>query len=303
MIRNAILHFSLSIALLGCLFFNDSLVLAQTATDSEPVSTAAASEDWIQLFNGKDLTGWTPKIRGHELGDNYADTFRVVDGYLTVSYDKYKPEDSRSFSGDKPNFEKFGHLFYDGVFSHYILRVEYRFVGDQILNGPGWAVRNNGLMLHGQDPKLMSKDQSFPISIEVQLLGGLGSQARTTLNLCTPGTNVVLDGKLSKRHCMSSNSETYHGDQWVTAEVEVRGSKVIRHKIDGKTVLEYTEPQLDARDAEGKRVSYGGDSQLMKDLTKDGNLLISEGTISIQSESHPTQFRKIELKKLDPKAD
>ena len=233
------------------------------------------------------------------MGDNYADTFRVVDGFLTVSYDKYKPEDSLSMDDNsKPDFNKFGHLFYKDSFSHYVLRVEYRFIGDQVANGPGWAFRNNGLMLHGQDPAKMAVMQKFPISIEVQLLGG--ERDRTTLNLCTPGTNVVMKGNLSQRHCMSSSSEKYPGDQWVTVEVEVHGDKVIRHKIDGKPVLEYTKPQYDPRDAEKSKTSYGGGPELMKELIKDGNLLIDEGTISLQSESHPTQFRKIELKKLSP---
>lgn len=246
---------------------------------------------WISLFNGKDLSGWTAKIRGHKLGDNYADTFRVEDGLLTVGYDKYVEADFMSQDGrNKPAWEKFGHLFYDKPFSHYLLRVEYRFVGDQVKNGPGWAFRNNGLMLHGQDPATMTKDQSFPVSIEVQLLGGDGTRARSTLNLCTPGTNVELDGKLFTDHCTNSTSQTFHGDDWVTVEIEVRGNRVIRHKVDGKTVLEYAKPQFDKRDADAKR------------LIKDGNLMIKEGTISIQSESHGTQFRKIELKKLDPDA-
>ena len=117
----------------------------------------------------------------------------------------------------------------------------------------------------------MERDQDFPNSIEAQLLGGKGTGKRTTLNLCTPGTDVVMKGKLLKRHCISSSSKTYHGDQWVTAEMEVRGSESIKHIIDGKVVLEYSKPQLD-----------------------DGTLL-EGGTISLQSESHPCEFRKVEL--------
>ena len=247
---------------------------------------------WIQLFNGKDLTGWTAKIRGHELGDNYADTFRVVDGKLVVSYDKYTEADSMSVTDPKkPAFNKFGHLFYKDTFSHYVLRVEYRFVGEQIKNGPNWAIRNNGLMIHGQDPAMMGKNQMFPASIEVQLLGGRGpgGKLKPTMNLCTPGTNVVIDGKLFKPHCTSSTAAIYEGDQWVTVEVEVLGSKVIRHRVEGRTVLEYSQPQLDPNDRGGFPMSK---------LIKDGKLLLEEGTISIQSESHPTEFRKIELRVL-----
>lgn len=269
-------------------------ILVGTVDAQEPQvleQTEAATENWIQLFNGKDLSGWTPKIRGHELGDNYADTFRVRNGSMVVTYEDYVPSDLTSMKGKKGgSFDKFGHLFYERPFSHYVLRVEYRFVGDQIKNGPGWALRNNGLMLHGQDPKLMGIDQKFPVSIEVQLLGGNGVDERSNLNLCTPGTNVVLKNQLFMPHCTKSNSKTYHGDQWVTAEIEVRGSEVIRHKLDGQIVLEYTQPQYDPK-------SKDPDA---KPLITDENLLIEGGTISLQSESHPTEFRKIELLNLAP---
>jgi 3-keto-disaccharide hydrolase len=247
------------------------------------IASAALAEEkpegeWIQLFNGKNLDGWTPKIRYSELGDNYGNTFRVEDGLLKVVYDKEK----------YPTFgERFGHLFCNEPFSNYLLRVEYRFVGEQCPGGPGWAIRNSGAMLHGESPKTMSKDQDFPASIEVQLLGGSGSGKRTTANLCTPGTNVVMQGELITRHCTNSTSETYHGDQWVTVEVEVHGNKVMKHIIGGKTVLEYNEPQLDDRDAHAKEL-----------IAKAGTKQLSGGTISLQSESHPIEFRKVELKKL-----
>ena len=272
-----------------------SPLLAQETKTAESASQPAEqdAEGWIQLFNGKDLTGWTAKIRGHELGDNYADTFRVVDGKLVVSYEDYTDQDMVSMDGqNKPTWEKFGHLFYKDTFSHYILRAEYRFVGDQVKNGPGWAFRNNGLMLHGQDPATMALNQRFPVSIEVQLLGAKADaddDSRPTLNLCTPGTNVVLDGKLTTAHCMPRGickAPTFKGDQWVTVEVEVRGSEVVRHKVNGKTVLEYTQPQYDPRDGDAKKIIQGDD------------LLLDHGTISIQSESHPTEFRKLELKPL-----
>ena len=172
---------------------------------------AGGSGKWTALFNGRDLDGWTPKIRGYELGDNFGNTFRVEDGVLKVVYDQYEKFDDR-----------FGHLFYKQPFSHYRLRVEYRFVGEQVPGGAGWALRNSGIMIHGQSPESMAKDQSFPVSIEVQLLGGTGRGVRPTANLCTPGTHVVMDGKLWTPHCTNSSSKTYHGDQWVTVELEVR---------------------------------------------------------------------------------
>ena len=243
-------------------------------------SPSQAQGDWISLFNGKDLKDWKIKFAGHDLGANYKDTFRVEDGVLKVDYSNYQSFDA-----------KFGHIFHKESFSHYRLRVEYRFVGEQVPGGPGWAFRNNGLMLHCQSPESIEKGQDFPASIEVQLLGGPGGDSkRSTANLCTPSTNVVMDGKLLTRHCLDSKSATYHGDQWVTVEIEVRGNEVVKHIIDGKTVLEYTQPQLDERDAYAKKLMAAGAQKML-----------SEGYISLQAESHPTEFRKIELQKLDPR--
>lgn len=235
--------------------------------------------EWLSLFNGEDLDNWVIKFTGYELGENYNNTFRMEDGILKVSYDEWDEWDG-----------SFGHIFYNRPFSHYILKVEYRFVGEQVKGGPGWAFRNNGLMLHSQDPRTMTKGQEFPVSLETQLLGGNGTDERTTLNVCTPGTNIVIDGELITQHCTNSTSATYHGDQWVTAEIEIRGSKVVRHKIDGEIVFEYTKPQLDERD---------GDAQRLIEARDIDDLLIDEGYISLQAESHPTEFRRIELKVLD----
>ncbi len=234
---------------------------------------------WTPLFNGRNLDGWTMKITGSPLGTNYKNTFRVEDGVLKVAYDQYQ-----KFNGE------FGHLFYKDKFSHYRLRVEYRFTGEQTAGGPGWATRNSGIMIHGQSPKSMRLDQEFPVSIEVQLLGGDGTHERTTANLCSPGTHVVMAGKLHTPHCTNSKSKTYHGDQWVTAELEVRGNSSVKHIVDGQVVLHYEKPQLDEGDADAKKLVEAA----------GGSVLLHEGTISLQAESHPTEFRKVEIMPLDP---
>jgi hypothetical protein len=232
----------------------------------------ARKDGWIPLFNGKDLDGWKPKIKGYDLGENYGDTFRVENGVLKVSYDRYS-----RFDG------KFGHLFYKSPFSHYRLRVEYRFVGDQCKGGPSWALRNSGIMIHGQAPETMGKDQDFPVSIEVQLLGGNGSDTRPTGNVCTPGTNIVMKDRLITQHCTSSQSKTYHGDDWIAVEVEVHGNGLIKHIVEGETVIEYEKAQLDDQDPDARK------------LIKNGDKMLKGGTISLQSESHPIEFRKVEI--------
>lgn len=231
-------------------------------------------KEWLQLFNGKTLDGWVPKITGFPLGENYGNTFRVENGVLKVSYDQY------------PEFgNHFGHIFYrDRKFSHYIVAAEYRFVGEQVKGGPAWAVRNNGIMFHCQPPDTMGKDQDFPISIEAQLLGAGPTGERTTANVCTPGTEIYRNGQMVKTHCLNSTSQSYRGDQWVRVEVEVLGSERVRHMIDGKTVLEYGNLQIGG----------GSVSHFDPAVKKDGQPL-GEGYIALQAESHPTEFRKIEV--------
>jgi Domain of Unknown Function (DUF1080) len=245
-------------------------------------------KEWIQLFNGRDLNDWIIKFAKHDLGENFNDTFRVEEGLLKVRYDKWT-----TFDGE------FGHIFYRQPFSYYLLAAEYRFVGEQVKttgNNLGWAIRNNGLMLHAPDPKTMLKDQDFPISIEVQLLGGLGDgKPRTTANLCTPGTNVVMNGQLFTPHCTNSKSKTYDGDQWVRVEVLVHGDELVRHMVEGVTVLEYTKPQIG-----------GGQVSPVDPAVKVDGKPLTGGYISLQAETAPVDFRKVELVNLegcgDPKA-
>jgi len=225
-----------------------TLVLAPVAALAGDAAKPADAdkEEWIPLFDGKSLDGWVPKITGYEAGVNFGDTFRVENGVLKVAYDRYD-----EFGG------RFGHLFYKTPFSHYVLVVEYRFVGDQVKGGPDWGFRNSGAMIHGQPVETMRKDQDFPISIEVQLLGGRGDgKPRPTANLCTPGTNVVMDGKLVTTHCVDSSAKTFDGHQWVRVEVEVHGDGVVTHKVNGETVLSYEKPQIGG--GEGSRYDPPG---------------------------------------------
>lgn len=262
----------LPILLLVLLVFPIYYLFAQPSKPGSPIKLS-----WEKLFNGKNLRGWTPKIKDHKLGENFANTFRIDSGMIRVNYQGYD-----EFK------EQFGHLFYKKKYSAYLLVVEYRFRGEQVKGGPGWAFRNSGAMLHCQSPESMKIEQDFPISIEAQFLGGNGKDPRTTNNLCTPGTNVIMNNKLFMPHCINSSSKTYHGDQWVRAELLVLGDSIIKHIVEGDTVLTYTKPQYDERDP------------WVKGLNLKGGEIIKEGYISLQSESHPIDFRKVELLDLSP---
>jgi hypothetical protein len=242
---------------------------------------AQEEDGWVQLFNGKDLEDWDIKIRGHALNENFGNTFRVEDGMLKVGYDQYEAFD-----------ERYGHIFHKQEFSAYLLVMEYRFTGEQAKGGPGWATRNSGAMLHSQPAATMGLDQDFPISLEAQLLGGNGQDERSTANLCTPGTNVVMGDTLFTPHCINSSSKTYHGDQWVRAEALVLGDSIVKHIVEGDTVLVYEKPQIGG----------GNVSNYDPAVKKDGQPL-KEGYIALQSESHPVEFRKVELFSLEKYMD
>lgn len=235
----------------------------------------AADDGWKSIFNGKDLTGWTPKLVGHKLGEDPKKTFVVRDGKIAVDYTSYEKWGN-----------SFGHLFYKSEFTNYRIRLEYRFIGKQLQGGPGWANVNSGIMLHCQNPETMGKDQKFPVSLEFQLLGKFKGP-RTTANLCTPGTFVTINGKVNKAHCISTETQAGEIDEWVTAEAEVHGGKIVKHLINGKLAIEYSDPRLDARDITAQPL-----------IELQGNDKLTSGWISLQSESHPCEFRKIEILEL-----
>ncbi len=262
----------LPLLLITALACNQNTGNQRTARNSEPAGeeTPAQNQKWIQLFNGKDLEGWIIKICKHPLGENYNNTFRVENGMMVTRYDQYE-----HFNGE------YGHIFYKTPYSHYRLRVEYRIVGEQVPGGADWAIKNSGVMFHAQSPGSMGLDQAFPVSIEAQLLGGTGEGERPTGNLCTPGTNVVMNGELVTRHCTNSSSPTFDGEEWVLFELEVHGDSIIHHLVNGDTVLTYSKPQV------------GGELPERFPLAEGTPL--TAGYIALQAESHPFDFRKVEL--------
>jgi hypothetical protein len=232
---------------------------------------------WQTLFNGKDLQGWTPKITGYEAGENFANTYRVDNGAIVTAYDGYEQFNNR-----------FGVLFYEKPYSHYRLRLRYRFFGEQARGAESWAWRNSGLMIHSQSPQSMGKDQDFPISLEVQFLGGNGTEERPTGNLCTPGMHVDIDGQQIEEHCIPAKAKTYHGDRWVKAEVLVLGDSLIQHIFEGKAVISYARP-----------VIGGGVVSRYDPKVKVDGQAVSSGYIALQSESHSIAFKKIQIQELD----
>jgi len=231
--------------------------------------------NWEYLFNGKNLDGWEIKIRNHQLGDNYNNTFKVRDGSLKVSYENYENFDN-----------KFGHIFYTKKkFKNYHLSLDYKFSGSHLNGAPGWSIKNSGIMLHCQHPSTMMIDQEFPVSAEAQLLGGLGDGDRSTANICTPGTDVDINGIKAEYHCINSSSETYNNDEWVNVEVIVYSDSIIHHLVEGDTVLTYANLRV-------------GGGEIPENYLSRLDEILDEGYISLQSEGHPVEFREIKIKEL-----
>ncbi|GAA4799534.1 DUF1080 domain-containing protein [Litoribaculum gwangyangense] len=251
---------------------NNSKKNIETETTQEKIT-----ENWQSLFNGENLEGWLVKINGFELNDNYNETFRAENGVLKVSYDNYE------------NFtNEYGHIFYKTPFSNYKLRLQYRFVGNQVKGGKAWATKNSGIMLHCQSPESMLKNQGFPLSLEFQLLGGLNeNEPRPTGNICTPGTHVEINGELITEHCITANCKTYYGEEWIMAEAVVNNGS-ITHYIEGIPVISYSNPTIGGL--------FLDDSS--EDIQAKAGQSLTSGYISLQSESHPVEFRNIEILEL-----
>lgn len=244
-------------------------------------------QEWISLFNGTDLTGWEIKITEVPLDENYKETFVVEDSMIRVRYNKYEEFNNH-----------FGHLYYKKPFSYYKLSFDYRFVGEQLEGGASWNVRNSGIMLHSQSAESNDFGQHFPVSIELQLLGGLNQGERTTANVCTPGTAVVTGDTVNYNHCINSTSNTYNGDQWVHAEAIVMGGNQMTFIVEGDTVLTFEKPQITKgfinANIDNDWENFGITESKKNWLARTDEVL-TEGYIALQAESHPVDFKNIRL--------
>ena len=242
-------------------------------TPKPHVHVAAPDGRWVSLFNGKDLDDWNIKIAGHDVNDNYRNTFRVENGLLKVSYDQYD-----QFGG------RFGSLFTKHKFSRYWLRAEYRFVGDQAAGAPSWAYKNSGIQLHSQSPESMRKEQEFPVSVEFDVVGGRLLGKHPTGDVCQNGTRVKIDGAPLRGKCSKLSDVTIRGNEWVTILAEVQGNARVRQIVNGDLVVEYTDLEFDDKDPDARHLMGSG-----------GDKTLSSGYISIQANSHPIEFRRIDV--------
>ncbi|MEP0713817.1 MAG: DUF1080 domain-containing protein, partial [Algoriphagus sp.] len=123
-------------------FIAGSLLISCGSEKKMSRSAASSNSEWIEMFNGKNLDGWTPKIFHHESGENYQNTFKVSDGMIEVNYDDYEE------FGDR-----YGHLFYEKPFSSFHMTWEYKFTDQWLEDAASYTYRNSGVMFHSQAPE------------------------------------------------------------------------------------------------------------------------------------------------------
>lgn len=271
------------------------MLLITACGNKEAGQAESSKEEWVSLFNGKDLAGWDIKIKGHPLNENYKNTFRVEDSMLRVSYNEYEKFDNQ-----------FGHLYTQTPYSYYKLKLQYRFTGDHMADAPVWAANNSGVMLHSQSAKSMEMNQDFPVSLEFQFLCGNGKDTVATGSVCTPGTFLSYDGKVYTGHIMKADSKTYLKNEWVSGVAEVYGDSLVRHIINGDTVLTYTKPMIGEGFVNNTLTWTSANIADSAFWINKAGTPLREGYIALQAESQPVDFRRIELLNLvgctDPKA-
>ena len=257
-----------------CLLAAPIIALVSLIGSAQSPSDKADRRDWIQLFDGKSLDGWVPKITGYPL-----EKTTPTPSASSTAPCRRRPTGPRRREQIRPSFLPTSEV----LLLHRRRRVPlHRRAGgrrSRLGHSQQWPdVAQPVAAIDVEGP-------GFPISVEVQLLGGLpNGKPQSTANMCSPGTQVFIDGTMVKGHCLDSKSQTYAGDQWVRVEVAVRGGERLIHKVEGQTVLEYEKPTIG-----------GGEVNKFDPAVKVDGTLLTDGYIEIQGESHPTEFRKIEV--------
>lgn len=262
---------------------------------ASPALAGPSDSAWVSMFNKYDTslaTNWDFKITTRAMNVDPLNTFRwaVVgsDTVLEVNVSGYT-----NFNG------MFGHIGYKiRPFNYFVVRVEHQFYGSQAPGNPGsWAVQNNGIMHHSQSVASMSLNQNFPVSMEAQLLGpgNTGADNNSSMNLCTPGTSyytVATGGTRNDTHCntaVTKDRAQALAPNWAWAKVEAYSDSLIRYYFKDSLVLTYYRP-----------VQYNGDNQVSNpSINITTGTPIKGGYILLQSESHGTRFRRVEVLNLE----
>ena len=237
------------------------------AAPSEPVRPN--SSEWISLFNGKNLDGWTTFLSSEGRNRDPQGVFKAENGMLHIL--------------DVPNRgqrQAFGYLATNRSYGDYHLRFQYRW-GDKRFVPRDRAKRDSGVVYH-----IQGSDRVWPKSVELQVQEGdtgdfwlLGGVTMETTVASTGGdpkryreggvpytTRAGSYVRVAKDRTRDSRSG------WNTVELIVRGDSAV-HIVNGEVVNR------------GEHLRSSG-----KPLTA--------GRIAFQAEGAEVYYRNIELKPL-----
>ena len=246
----------------------------------------ADQKDWIQLFNGKNLDGWVPKIRGYDLGVNYADTFRVADGMLKASYDKYTALR--------------GQVRASVLHAAEILALHHR-GGVPLRRRAGAGRADLGRPQQRPDAPQPGRGDDGEGSGFSDL--GRGAAARRPAE-----RQAAIDGK--RVHARHADLHERHDGERPLHELEVGDVSPAKAGYASRSRSAAASASRTGGRTDRARVRQptigGGEVTAFDPKVKVDGTLLTEGYIAIQGESHPTDFRKIELLNLsgcmDPKS-
>jgi hypothetical protein len=176
---------------------------APAPVDAGPGAAVAATPAAIELFNGRDLTGWTYELADADV--KMEDVWSVQDGVL--------------FCKGQP----VGYLRTVEDYENYVLSLEWRWP-------PGTPGGNNGVLVHTSTPGAIG---IWPKSIEVQLqTGHAGDFWIIGTELQVENVEERFDGR--RRYLKLVDAEKPLGE-WNHMEITCRGDEIIV-KVNGELV-------------------------------------------------------------------
>ncbi len=173
-------------------------VVVQDVTPPEPDLPAQESDGWTSLFNGKDLTGWTP-----ESGD--AENWQVQDGAIVGIGEAVVP---------RPGAETW--LLSDKEYRDFALRFEFRTASETVNSGFAFRV------IPRERPPVGADTYPVPTHLQVEIFDNSANRANQKLM-----TGTVL-GSLGPQLVIPGNPPVMQrpGNEWNRMEVEVRGQSI-----------------------------------------------------------------------------
>jgi len=257
-------------------------VLGLTVACTSSARAKSRSEGWIQLFNGKDFSGWYIYLSGQERNYDPDEVFTVKDGVLHI-YKNTKDQ------GPAP----LGYLSTEIAYSHYHLRFQYKW-GKKRFGSRAQEKRNSGLMYHGVGPDGVHQ-KTWPRSLECQVqehdTGGViciaGARCTVSIDPEVPGRHRVRGQYLPAEEGGVPSTSTFWSikngthdtlEGWNTVEVIVMGNDYAVYIVNGQVNHRLT--RLEQKSDSGEWVP------------------LTAGKILLQAELAEVYFRNIEIKPL-----